>query len=50
MVIAFANDKSFWLVDIDRKGQEGRVIVGRMVKAPHAPSVGLLSGLMYRNK
>ena len=44
-MITFANDKSFWLVDIDLKGREGRMIVGRKVKIPHASSVGLLSGL-----
>jgi len=43
--MTFANDRPFWLVDIDRKGWEGRMIVGRRVKVPHAPSVGLLSGL-----
>ena len=45
MMITFANDKSIWLVDIYRRGREGRLIIGRMVKVPHATSVGLLSGL-----
>jgi hypothetical protein len=45
MVITFAYDKSFWLVDKDQKGWEGRMIVGRMVKVPHASSVGHVSGL-----